>query len=246
MVVHVANGVLANDTDVDHPHSALTAVIHTSPTHGTVTLNADGSFTYTPALNYSGPDGFFYRASDGARIQRSHRGLDSGAGHQRCAGCQPRFVQLEPERRARAGDLDRAPGRDGATPPRRSSMASPPDIPSGSPVRRKPSTTDRSSSRRPARRRSPIRSPARRRRRPRGSIIATAEDATRTVAAPGVTANDTDTDGQPLTASLGTTTPQNGTLRLQWQRVVHLYAVRELRGRRHVHLLGVRWDRAEQ
>ena len=28
-------------------------------------LNANGSFTYTPALNYNGPDSFTYRATDG-------------------------------------------------------------------------------------------------------------------------------------------------------------------------------------
>ena len=33
--------------------------------HGTLTLNANGSFTYTPAANYNGTDTFTYRASDG-------------------------------------------------------------------------------------------------------------------------------------------------------------------------------------
>jgi uncharacterized repeat protein (TIGR01451 family) len=31
------------------------------PAHGTVTVNPDGSYTYTPALNYSGPDSFTYQ-----------------------------------------------------------------------------------------------------------------------------------------------------------------------------------------
>ena len=35
------------------------------PTHGTLTLNADGSFTYTPALNFNGTDSFTYKANDG-------------------------------------------------------------------------------------------------------------------------------------------------------------------------------------
>ena len=35
------------------------------PAHGTLTLNADGSFTYTPAANYNGTDSFTYKANDG-------------------------------------------------------------------------------------------------------------------------------------------------------------------------------------
>ena len=58
-----APGVLGNDTDVDG--NPLTAAVVTVPTHGTLTLNADGSFTYTPALNYNGSDSFTYKANDG-------------------------------------------------------------------------------------------------------------------------------------------------------------------------------------
>src|SRR5439155_16898533 len=68
LTVPVATGVLANDTDVDNPHSALTAVLQTGPSHGTLTLNNDGSFVYTPFANYSGPDGFFYKANDGSAL----------------------------------------------------------------------------------------------------------------------------------------------------------------------------------
>ncbi len=59
-----ATGVLANDTDIDNP--SLTATIVAQPQHGTVTLNADGSFVYTPAANFSGVDGFSYLAGDGS------------------------------------------------------------------------------------------------------------------------------------------------------------------------------------
>jgi VCBS repeat-containing protein len=55
--------VLTNDTDVEG--NSLTAVLVTGPAHGSVSLNADGSFTYTPTSAYSGSDSFTYRASDG-------------------------------------------------------------------------------------------------------------------------------------------------------------------------------------
>lgn len=58
-----ASGVLANDTDVDG--NALTAVPVTSPSHGTLTLNASGAFVYTPNSHFTGTDSFTYRASDG-------------------------------------------------------------------------------------------------------------------------------------------------------------------------------------
>src|SRR4029434_30387 len=58
-----APGVLANDSDLDG--DALTATVLSGPSHGLLVLNSDGGFTYTPALNYHGPDSFTYRASDG-------------------------------------------------------------------------------------------------------------------------------------------------------------------------------------
>jgi len=58
-----APGVLGNDTDPDA--NTLTAVLVTTTAHGTLTLNANGSFTYTPAANYFGSDTFAYQASDG-------------------------------------------------------------------------------------------------------------------------------------------------------------------------------------
>jgi VCBS repeat-containing protein len=57
-------GVLGNDTDIDSAN--LTAILAEDTDHGQLTLNADGSFAYMPSANYSGPDSFTYRASDGA------------------------------------------------------------------------------------------------------------------------------------------------------------------------------------
>ena len=56
-------GVLANDSDGDG--DSLAAVVLTEPAHGTLVLNADGSFQYTPAEGFVGDDSFTYLASDG-------------------------------------------------------------------------------------------------------------------------------------------------------------------------------------
>ncbi len=58
-----ARGVLVNDTDFDP--AILTAVMVTEPADGTLVLNADGSFTYTPDADFNGTDSFTYKANDG-------------------------------------------------------------------------------------------------------------------------------------------------------------------------------------
>jgi VCBS repeat-containing protein/parallel beta-helix repeat protein len=60
--VNAANGVLANDTDAEK--DPLTAVLGQGPTNGSLTLNADGSFTYTPNTGFRGQDTFTYQAKD--------------------------------------------------------------------------------------------------------------------------------------------------------------------------------------
>ncbi|MGP4058383.1 Ig-like domain-containing protein [Mycobacterium sp. 4D054] len=64
--IAVSGNVLNNDTDVDNPKTALTATVVTGPANGTLILNADGTFTYTPNTGYHGADSFTYRLNDGA------------------------------------------------------------------------------------------------------------------------------------------------------------------------------------
>jgi len=62
LTVNAANGVLANDTDAES--DTLTAILAEGPTNGTLVLNSNGSFTYTPATGFAGSDLFTYRAAD--------------------------------------------------------------------------------------------------------------------------------------------------------------------------------------
>ncbi len=55
--------VLANDSDADGDALSVTGL--TAPAHGTATLNADGTVTYSPNAGFSGTDTFTYRAFDG-------------------------------------------------------------------------------------------------------------------------------------------------------------------------------------
>jgi VCBS repeat-containing protein len=64
-LVVAAPGVLTNDSDSDIPAQTLSAVLQSGPANGTLMLNADGSFVYTPTLNFNGADSFTYVANDG-------------------------------------------------------------------------------------------------------------------------------------------------------------------------------------
>jgi hypothetical protein len=58
----VTGNVLRND-------SGATAVVrNTSPSDGTVTVNADGTFTYTPNAGFKGTDTFTYTATDAVQL----------------------------------------------------------------------------------------------------------------------------------------------------------------------------------
>jgi VCBS repeat-containing protein len=65
--------VLAGTLTATDPDSGdiLTFALATGAAHGTVTVNADGTFTYTPNENYNGTDTFTYTVNDG------HGGTDT-------------------------------------------------------------------------------------------------------------------------------------------------------------------------
>jgi len=63
LTVALADGVLANDTDVDG--DALTAILVNDVSNGILVLAGDGSFVYTPETDFFGTDSFTYKASDG-------------------------------------------------------------------------------------------------------------------------------------------------------------------------------------
>ena len=69
---------LANDLGLGQTSSAFTPVVIAGPAHGTVSVNADGSFSYTPDANYFSADSFTYQVTNGV-----------GAG--RLSGCLQQF-----------------------------------------------------------------------------------------------------------------------------------------------------------
>ena len=58
----VSNTVATNDSDVDN--DLLTFSLLSNATNGTVNMNNDGSYTYTPNSGYEGPDNFTYTVCD--------------------------------------------------------------------------------------------------------------------------------------------------------------------------------------
>jgi len=84
--------VLANDSDPDGGTLSVTSV--TTPAHGTATINAATTVTYTPAASYSGPDSFGYSISDG------QGGTASATVSVTVGAASPTVLQI--------GDLDRS------------------------------------------------------------------------------------------------------------------------------------------
>jgi VCBS repeat-containing protein len=59
----ISGNVLSNDSDVDEDQ--LMARLLIPPSHGMLTLKEDGSFEYLPEANFNGIDSFIYEVSDG-------------------------------------------------------------------------------------------------------------------------------------------------------------------------------------
>jgi len=57
----ITNALVA--TDVDGPQ--LSYIVVNQPAHGSVTINANGIFSYTPNADFNGPDSFKFKANDG-------------------------------------------------------------------------------------------------------------------------------------------------------------------------------------
>jgi hypothetical protein len=64
--VVAAPGVLGNDTG-----ASISVTSNTTPSNGSVTQNADGSFTYIPTPGYRGPDSYTYTFTDLAGVTRT-------------------------------------------------------------------------------------------------------------------------------------------------------------------------------
>lgn len=60
----LANGVLFNDSDPEADALSVNTTPVTGPASGNVTLNSDGTFTYTPNSGFTGTDSFVYQVSD--------------------------------------------------------------------------------------------------------------------------------------------------------------------------------------
>ena len=75
-IADISAGVLGDDLDPEGNTPAagtLTATVTTAPTKGALTLNADGTFTYTPNVGEVGVDEFYYIADYGVEQSQPTR-----------------------------------------------------------------------------------------------------------------------------------------------------------------------------
>ncbi|MBI1287084.1 MAG: tandem-95 repeat protein [Flavobacteriales bacterium] len=62
--VPVSGNVVTNDIDLNGDNLIVNTTPVSGPSHGSVTLNANGTYTYTPNSGYEGEDEFVYRVCD--------------------------------------------------------------------------------------------------------------------------------------------------------------------------------------
>ena len=74
-------GLLANDTDPQHAALTVDLTNYTQPANGTVTVSANGSFTYTPNVNFSGNDSFTYEVTNGTNETKASVSLTVTPAH---------------------------------------------------------------------------------------------------------------------------------------------------------------------
>src|SRR5207247_2034195 len=100
-----AASVLANDTDAEG--NTLTATKLSDPAHGSVTLNADGTYIGRPACRESATDSFTYKACD--------NGTTNGSPDGKCSGTATVSLTVTPVNDAPAASNDSAPAAEGGT-----------------------------------------------------------------------------------------------------------------------------------
>ena len=80
-----APGVLIGDSDGES--NPLSAILISNPAHGSLILNANGAFSYTPQSGFTGTDFFTYKASNG--LQESNRRPSPSSSPPRDHRCLP-------------------------------------------------------------------------------------------------------------------------------------------------------------
>ena len=64
LISTLENDLLENDSDIDRDSLTINTEAVLNPSHGSVILNSDGTFTYTPNQDFHGTDEFVYEISD--------------------------------------------------------------------------------------------------------------------------------------------------------------------------------------
>ena len=111
LVVDAASGILANDENPE-PVPVRAAVV-TPPEHGTINLNEDGSFVYSPDPQYFGPDSFSYLVRNGLESATATVSFDVASQFDEVVGLPDRYVvdagqalQITAERGVLANDIN--------------------------------------------------------------------------------------------------------------------------------------------